>query len=767
MLAVAVADALAVLDSATLKRAPESYTPALKDIEPAIASAWSADNKALYLLSAQNIRKYDPATSTVEDVYVVEGFGSLSNLVVKDKETIVFSANDKVHVMESTNIQTFTSHKSPIISLTLCNDLSLLASTSANAVHVHNLAHGSHTVLRGLPLAGQNINMAAFHRHSRTRLLIGIGKQLVIFDTARPSSPLKTIMVGSASSGDIVPSPVAHSARRSLPWQCPQDMWDWLTWKRKKGLHYFPPLFRTLNLQVPLTALSFSPEGASIYAGTDDGKLLILDLRGLEKQPKCIVISDSGSKVESMCVQAKLKATAESKANPTPGGKPAAEKPTPAKTARVASVSRRENTGRKPSTLATPRKSSSPINQRKVFSPVRDPLGNSTSTSEFQPKEDTLKPTHATPKRITPTFRSTIKSPVAPSTRLSMRENVSATTVTDSKKSPLSKPPAPRTRTISTLRKVSVAKTTPPGSPGTDSASTTASVNVRSRRTLSSAGSGSLSSSPKAAEVPRRTRTVSTSSRTSKVESPKADEIPRRMRTVSSSSRTSKAESSTKSPVLPRRTRTVSSASRAGTEASRPAKSSTASTATRNMSPVPPVPSLPSALADARRSATPSPDLPHIGDPMTPIPQKKGMGVLGLGTPEVEKWIHASESEEKKKGKAKGRNVGFLDSKDIQDLKEPSREIQVSPRRSTPMRPISWAPSAQEFLRGIVGDVMFEYQKETKAQMTGLHLEMMSMRRGWRKELTEVMETYVGDLKDLREENKRLREENERLKRGY
>ncbi len=155
------------------------------------------------------------------------------------------------------------------------------------------------------------------------------------------------------------------------------------------------------------------------------------------------------------------------------------------------------------------------------------------------------------------------------------------------------------------------------------------------------------------------------------------------------------------------------------------------------------------------------------------------MGVLGLGTPEVEKWIHASESEEKKKGKVKGRNVGFLDSKDIQDLKETSREIQVSPRRSTPMRPISWAPSplrnpsspgtssAQEFLRGIVGDVMFEYQKETKAQMTGLHLEMMSMRRGWRKELTEVMETYVGDLKDLREENKRLREENERLKRGY
>ncbi|KAF8996090.1 WD40 repeat-like protein [Hymenopellis radicata] len=758
MLAVAVADALAVLDSATIKRAPESFAPALRDIEPAIASAWSADNKALYLLSAQNIRKYDPATSAAEDVYVVEGFGSLSNLVVKDKETIIFSANDKVHVMESTNIQTFTSHKSPITSLSLCNDLSLLASTSANAVHVHNLAHGSHTVLRGLPLAGQNINMAAFHRHSRTRLLIGIGKQLVIFDTTRPSSPLKTITVGSASSGDIIAVACSPFSKTLVAVAMSAGHVGLVDLDKEKGL------FRTLNLQVPLTALSFSPEGASIYAGTEDGKLLILDLRGLEKQPKCIVISDSGSKVESMCVQAKLKATAESKAT--------AEKPTnsPVKIARVASAIRREPTvARKPSTLATPRKSSSANIQRKALSPARDPLGNSTSTSQVQPKEDT---THATPQKATPILKSAIKSPVAPSTRLGMRENVSATTVTDSKKSPLSKPPAPRTRTISTLRKVSVAKTTPPASPGADSASTTASATVR-RRVLSSAGSGSPSSSPKAAEVPRRTRTVSTSS---KVESPKAVQVPRRMRTVSSSSRTSKAESSPKSPVLPRRTRTVSSASRAGAEASRPAKSSTVST---TASPVPPVPSLPSALADARRSGTPSPDLPNIGDPMTPIPQKKGMGVLGLGTPEVEKWINAGDSEEKKKGKGKGRSVGFLDSKDIQEMKETSREIQVSPRRSTPMRPISWAPSplrnpaspgtssAQEFLKGIVGDVMFEYQKETKAQMTGLHLELMSMRRGWRKELTEVMETYVGDLKDLREENKRLREENERLKRGY
>lgn len=258
MLAVAVADALAVLDSATLKRAPESYTPALKDIEPAIASAWSADNKALYLLSAQNIRKYDPATSTVEDVYVVEGFGSLSNLVVKDKETIVFSANDKVHVMESTNIQTFTSHKSPITSLTLCNDLSLLASTSANAVHVHNLAHGSHTVLRGLPLAGQNINMAAFHRHSRTRLLIGIGKQLVIFDTARPSSPLKTIMVGSASSGDIVAIACSPFSKTLVAVAMSAGYVGLVDLEKEKGSALLFPVVAPLTTQQPFSNTQFT-----------------------------------------------------------------------------------------------------------------------------------------------------------------------------------------------------------------------------------------------------------------------------------------------------------------------------------------------------------------------------------------------------------------------------------------------------------------------------------------------------------------------------
>lgn len=165
--------------------------------------------------------------------------------------------------------------------------------------------------------------------------------------------------------------------------------------------------------------------------------------------------------------------------------------------------------------------------------------------------------------------------------------------------------------------------------------------------------------------------------------------------------------------------------------------------------------------------------------PRTPLPQKKSMAILGLDTPAVERWIQAGDQ---KNAKGKGRSVGFADEEeDHAPRKEMSMELQVSPqRRPTPVNLKAWAPSplrnptaspgtssAHDFLKGIVGDVMFEYQKESKAQIMSLHLEMMSMRRGWRKELGDVMEQYVGDLKDLREENKRLREENERLRRGY
>ena len=75
--------------------------------------------------------------------------------------------------------------------------------------------------------------------------------------------------------------------------------------------------------------------------------------------------------------------------------------------------------------------------------------------------------------------------------------------------------------------------------------------------------------------------------------------------------------------------------------------------------------------------------------------------------------------------------------------------------------------SAQELLRGMMRDIMFEFQEETRSEITGLHLDLVRTGRAWKKELRDIMQEYVGDLKELREENHRLREENEKLRRGY
>ena len=56
-------------------------------------------------------------------------------------------------------------------------------------------------------------------------------------------------------------------------------------------------------MPAPLTCLSFSAEGAAVYAGTENGKFLILDLRALDKPPKSVTASENGDQVIAISVQ--------------------------------------------------------------------------------------------------------------------------------------------------------------------------------------------------------------------------------------------------------------------------------------------------------------------------------------------------------------------------------------------------------------------------------------------------------------------------------
>lgn len=201
MLALATTHQLSLIDPQALRRPPSSLPSCLSLLAPCTASAWSPDNLYLFLSSPNTIHQYNPALNTLTDIF--SSPETVTHLVCKTRSSLAFATADKIHILESTKVvQTFDSHKAPITSLALSNDL--LASTSAGAAHVHNLLLGSHTILRGLNLAGQRITACAFHPHSRARLLLGVGKQLIVYDTTRPSGPSKIIPMNDTSTGDIV-----------------------------------------------------------------------------------------------------------------------------------------------------------------------------------------------------------------------------------------------------------------------------------------------------------------------------------------------------------------------------------------------------------------------------------------------------------------------------------------------------------------------------------------------------------------------------------
>ncbi|THH16147.1 hypothetical protein EW146_g4439 [Bondarzewia mesenterica] len=838
MLAITTTSQLTIVDPSTLRRPPPSIQPSTELSSPPTAGTWSPDGSALFIASSSTITRYDNSGAFVKIVYEQSSDGPFANLVAKDKGSLIFSAGSSVHVLEHSSsatassrvVQTLPPHPnaSSVAALSLSNDNTLLAVASTASVLVHNLSLNSHTTLRGLPLSdGQVISSCAFHQHSRVRLFLGIGKQLVVYDITRPSGPTRTIPMNDSASGHIVSIACSPYSKTLLAVACSGGQVGVVDLDKDQGR------IRTFNYKVPVTFLVFSADGATLYIGTENGKLLVQTLRAMDA-PKTIVMSEHGQRVIGLAISKKSKlADSATKSAGATASKPLAQqdvnslrrssnKPTTTdvKLPRSHSVtsSTRPSVQTRVVSTTSPVGKSTPIRKRvssttaamakKAFSPVRNlfPTG-SDEVDNISVNIESLAPmargprnaTQKTNENLNKEPEKTSNTTVAPPPQGKPPSRVSATrfrpAVAQDAMVSASAPtgragdkPPPRTRTVSMTARPTAATTSP--------------IRTSSRtRTISSP----KSPSSLAIKSPARSRADSTSA-----------PVSTRMRTLSTTSRTTSATGSGSASSSPQQKRlksgTTSVVSFAGSSASartasgssgwerhsRTASGVPRTSVKRSGSPIPPVPSLPvNVHAQARRVSGPS-----ARNSISERIGRKKMAMLGIGTPEVERWIQAGKGKRKERGQDDGKRVGFVDSDDEGELNaskveamddddveeelsaeeqrlKRSLSMQITPRRpggsvvpSPPRHSVlggspGAATGAQGLLHALIKDAMVDFRQETKAEMVGLHLDLLRMGRSWRQEMRTMMDEYVGDLKELREENRRLREENQRLRRGY
>ena len=212
-LAVATTEHLLLSSTASLKRTSSLLSSGPKTSIPRpLAGTWSSDNSTLFLVFSDGIRKYGDRGAPEDVIFFPPEEEELQPCIVtKDNSTIIGALSSKIAVLESnpcssdyTIVKIIDIHTSPVISLAISKDGAILASTSQTAVYIHTLGIDSHTVLRGLPQSSEEPPLCAFSPHFRSKLIVGSGQVLYVYDVTRPSSPTKTIPLGSGANGDIV-----------------------------------------------------------------------------------------------------------------------------------------------------------------------------------------------------------------------------------------------------------------------------------------------------------------------------------------------------------------------------------------------------------------------------------------------------------------------------------------------------------------------------------------------------------------------------------
>lgn len=202
MLAIITHNGISLIDPANFKISSSSF-PTSSSLECS-TSVWSSDNSQLYLADSSSIKRYTPSECLLEELYC--GPDTVTCLAMNDKSTILFFATaNKVWSLDCTHspgkvLSSLEPQKDTVTRISMSNDSTLLASVSASAVFVHNLTLSSHTQLKGLP-DRKPVTCCSFHQHSG-RLLLGVGRDIVVYDSTRPSNPLKTVRI--PGGGDVV-----------------------------------------------------------------------------------------------------------------------------------------------------------------------------------------------------------------------------------------------------------------------------------------------------------------------------------------------------------------------------------------------------------------------------------------------------------------------------------------------------------------------------------------------------------------------------------
>ncbi|KAF8514070.1 WD40-repeat-containing domain protein [Gautieria morchelliformis] len=791
-LAATTTTALTIIDGASLKRHATSYdfrkTPVLATPS---AHAWSPDNGTLYLVSSDTLHAFSPSSCTFTTLYTSPaGLTLQPALASKDKSTLIFAQGSAIHLLavgsSSPRITgSLRGHSSPVTALSLCNDASLLASASASGtLCVHNLAHNSLTVLKGAPTTPPSSSkslICMFHPHTRTRLLVGCGKTLVIYDTTRPSAPIKTILLfekdsSIQKSGNVVAISCSPFSKTLTAVAFNSGVIALIDLEKDR------PLFKNLQLKIPITSMTFTADGTSVAVGTENGKVIVQDLRAMDHEHRTLPVCGEGrgERIIGISIQRRIK--------------------TSPSTSSAAATKKATTTAKLPTSLSVPLATIDLNNHSNAIakSPTRRVLS---SSPNVKARAKVVTPIKNRPTTDEPPRRAFSPPKLAAvddgggniSIQIQTLTGDPVVEVRKDRETERNPPNAPRRSRLSVSRSTS--------SPVPRAAS----VNSKTRLVPSAAATDRPSSRSGVTS-----RSVSTKAPITRTTSSRGAEPPRMPSASSSSGKIVEKHS----------TRTIS-----------PSEDGTRSRARQVSLSVPSVSSEQSCRtsgASTDASRTPTPDLPSVDEGPPPV-WRDGLKNLDaalnapgtLSTPAMERWVEAGRGKQVcNTANLAGKHVGWADTdgssssmretgeelgsdednptilaaykgKDQAEIKPtsclletmnmsplrrphiPLTALQVSPLRSSPLRVTAGGSNstesggAQELLRAVVKDVMYEYRQETREDIKGLHLDLLRMGRSWKMELRSLMDEYVGDFRELREENAKLRKENERLRRGF